>query len=711
MTLQLHPNHPLPRFRADLSLYKGPLDLDGSPTYSLFDPVKAQYYKINWRQHLIVKSLRSGMTLNELFNELNAQTAAKVTRDDIKSFFDDALRYDLLEVQKTSAQLSKEIQWKKLGYLQKIFYKYLYVRIPILKPDQFLNKTLPYVTPLASRMAFAIYFIFSAVGIILLVDRFAEYVNTFAYFFNFNGMLVYIGGIILFKMVHEFAHAYTACYYKVHIPSMGVALILLVPVLYTDTTDGWKLSKRSDRLKISAAGLMSEIVLAGLCTFGWAVTAPGPLHSLFFVVSSVLWLSSVLINMNPAMRYDGYFLLSDWLAIDNLQPRAFNFTRWWVHHTFFGIERPCPEEDLTSRMKLFLLIYSLYTWIYRLFFYFGLAILLYLFSQNYKIVGVFIFVSTIFNLLVVPIFSEIVEIVRVKRNSKMNMRTGLVLSSIFILLLLLLAPLPETLRMEGIAASTQEQTIYAPEDSRIAKIYVQRGEMVQKDQPIIKFSSDTLEAGIAGLKIKKAMVEDQIKRFAINSLETPLLKETTDELKSISIQMDKLSQLKSMMDVRSDTDGFIVSWAEGYKVGQYVHKGMQMGTIANPAFKVVGFAPESVISHLKENQQVQFRSSRTLQNYKGYIDHIHPVRAQFLDYPSLASINKGDLAVLNATGANSKKMKLLESMYVIEIKLDHPNEKLLFGELGTIKAKGPWKSYLDNILKSVQKIFWRESGV
>lgn len=712
MPLYIHPNSPLPTFRVDIRLYKGPIDTDGSPTYNLFDPVKAQYYKITWRQSLILKSLRPGITLDELCQELNSRTTVKITRGDIKEFFEDALKYDLLEAKKTSLQLIKENQRLHAGALKNIFYKYLYFRVPLLKPHQFLKKTLPYVQPLASRAAFLLYFLLTSVGIVLLINRFPEYVNTFIYFFNLHGFLIYLFGIIFFKFIHEFAHAYTAAYYKVHIPSMGIAFILLVPVLYTDTTDGWKLSNRKDRIKISAAGVMSELVLAGLSTLGWAISPPGALQSVFFVISSVLWLSSILINLNPAMRYDGYYLLSDWLEIDNLQSRAFNLTRWWVYYLFLGTKLPYPEEDLGKKMTLFLILYSIYTWIYRLIFYTALALVLYFLNKDLKIVGVVLFLATIYVLLIAPIASEISEMIKLKRNTALNLNTGI---SIFLLLalgLLLFLPLPGTLKLDAIAVATHEQSIYVPENAEIKAIQVQRGDLIKKGQVLIELSSPSLQADISKLQLKRDSIEREIRRSNQSVKEQTLVNEKFKELESIKIQLNRLDRIQKMLNISAEIPGELIFWEAGLKPGQYVHKGTHIGTIARPVFKITAFVPEDNLSFLSDNQRVKFKSNRSLEVYEGSIDHIHSVRTEYLKYPILASTHHGNLPVIvHETEPADKKLVLAESMYEIEIKLEDPTAPLLFGEPGVVTMSKPHTSYLDSLIKSVQRVFWRESGI
>ncbi len=196
----------------------------------------------------------------------SSQVYPTVTEEEIKEFFEEAGKQGLLIKKYSSEEIIKEADSKKIGWVTWLLHHYLYIRIPLVDPDEFLSRTLQYVRPLFSQTAMIIYLLLSLVGLILILGRLEEFLHTFTYFFNFQGFLAYAVAIVLIKILHELGHAYTAKYYGVHVPTIGVALIVLWPVLYTDITDGWKLSDRRERLMISLAGVIVETVLGGLAT-------------------------------------------------------------------------------------------------------------------------------------------------------------------------------------------------------------------------------------------------------------------------------------------------------------------------------------------------------------------------------------------------------------------------------------------------------------
>ena len=160
---------------------------------------------------------------------------------------------------------------------------------------------------------------------------------------------------------------------------MGVALLVLFPVLYTDNTDAWRLTDQRKKLQIVLAGLMVEFHIALLALFSWTVVEDGPLRSAAFFLATGSLVGSLLVNLSPFMRFDGYYALADFLGMQNLQPRAFELARWQVRQWLFGLPEN-PPEPFPATKHYFLVFYSFATWIYRFFLFLGIALLVYFFA-------------------------------------------------------------------------------------------------------------------------------------------------------------------------------------------------------------------------------------------------------------------------------------------------------------------------------------------
>lgn len=118
---------------------------------------------------------------------------------------------------------------------------------------------------------------------------------------------------------------------------------MLWPMLYTDTSESWRLRSPRHRLAISSAGISVEMALAGLSTLAWALLSDGPLRQAMLYLATTGWVLSLALNASPFMRFDGYFIASDLLDFPNLHERSGAIARAWLRRKLLGWKEPDPE--------------------------------------------------------------------------------------------------------------------------------------------------------------------------------------------------------------------------------------------------------------------------------------------------------------------------------------------------------------------------------
>ena len=698
---------PLPSLRQDLQIFPGPDDSDGSPTFNILDPVSGNYTKVGWGETLVFKNLTPGMTLNKLLNILKIQTTLRVTKEEVLNLCHQAKICKLLDTKMSSEELSKEAETQKSTWTTWLLHHYLYFRIPFLKPDKFLEKTVFLVKPLVSATAFKIYSVILALGILLLMSRLDSYFSTFLYFFNPRGMLIYGMAIIAIKVIHEFSHAYVAKIHGVRVPAMGIAFIVFWPVPFCDVTDAWRLKSRKKRFSIGFAGVGSEMVLAALSLCAWYFSPPGILQSLFFVVSSVTLLSTFLANLNPAMRFDGYYLLADAWGVDNLQQRAFAMTRWFYRKVFLGFRNAPPEEMVSKKQLCGFVIYSLYTWIYRVILYLGIALLVY--YKFAKILGLFLFSVEILFFIIKPLINEGKVLWKMKHLLSLNFKLIFTSTVMTAILIWLIFPMSRTINIPAITVPLKSQIIYAPTSGTIQTLNVKRGDQVYKGQNILSLHERYLEAHIKVLGIKITMLNNEIRRYSgVENEKRFLLPELKEDLGRFEAQLNELNEIRNKSLLTSDIDGRILQLKEGLRVGLPIEKDAVLGYIAmQKKLKVQAFVSEKHIDEFKIGDVVNFKKSSDTENSQGKVTFVGAVKLEKIEHKALTSTMQGDIAVVPGQDEN---LVPIESIYLVEIELDEEIGSAKFGETGSLQIKTRPQSLAMNFILSAWATVVKESN-
>jgi len=118
------------------------------------------------------------------------------------------------------------------------------------------------------------------------------------------------------NIFHELGHASAMKYHKLDHGPIGMGLYLIFPVLYTDVRRIWRL-KRSQRTVVNLGGYYFEQYF--LFTIGVLfLVTQNPLWIILFLMMDV----KILFGLNPVLRFDGYYVLSDLLGVTNLKTKA-----------------------------------------------------------------------------------------------------------------------------------------------------------------------------------------------------------------------------------------------------------------------------------------------------------------------------------------------------------------------------------------------------
>ncbi len=168
------------------------------------------------------------------------------------------------------------------------------------------------------------------------------------------------------KVLHELGHAVTCIRLGGQCRELGLMLLVFTPCLYCDVSDAWTFSNKWQRIAVSAAGIIVEIVLAALAALLWCFSPSGLVHALAFNVMVVCSVSTLLFNGNPLMRYDGYYVLADLVEVPNLAEQSRSVLTRAAALIFLGI-RKAGDSVRPMRGRFWLGLYGLASLAYRCF--------------------------------------------------------------------------------------------------------------------------------------------------------------------------------------------------------------------------------------------------------------------------------------------------------------------------------------------------------
>jgi putative peptide zinc metalloprotease protein len=466
------PQAPWPMLRDELQIHPAGTNRDGSPAWHLADPVRNLFFRIGWLEFEILHRWDMADP-QRIADSIAAETTLAAEPEDVVDF--------VLFLQRQ--ELTRETRVRPRRSLGRwLLHNYLFIRLPLVRPQRLLQRCLPYVAWMFG-LRFVLLTVAVGIGGLLLAARQWDVVaSNLRGAMSWDGVFAFAGALIFSKFWHELGHAFMATRYGVRVGHMGVALLVLWPMAYTDTGESWKLEQPRRRLAIASAGIMAELVLAAWCTFLWSFAPDGNFKNALFFLGTTAWVLTLLVNVSPFMRFDGYFILADALDYPGLHERAGRWAKKWVRWHLLGIVDPAP--DVVSRgFGRMLTAFAFATWLYRVTVFVGIALIVY--HKFFKALGLCLFLVEIVTFVIRPLHMEF-KVWRARRaeiDRRRAWRLGIVVA---VLALAVLLPWSGRISAPGILQAGFEQPLYTPYPARMERIAVGDNATVKAGQVLFE---------------------------------------------------------------------------------------------------------------------------------------------------------------------------------------------------------------------------------
>lgn len=528
----------LPALREDLGLFQGPRTVLGEPTWTLHDPVRNRYFQLGLTEFELVAQWRPGITAAELAETVSRNGLA-VSEGQVEQFAGFLRTAELIEGGAGSGKrFAQSAERRTRSLWERVLHNYLFFRIPLVRPDRILDVVYPVVRPLLARRFLYLTLLAGAIGMFMVLRQWDIFLSTFMGYLNWTGALAFGATLVIVKVLHEAGHAIACRHHGLRVPTIGVVFIVMWPVMYTDATEAWRLTSRRARVAIASAGMLVELTIACFATLAWVLVPDGIVRSALFMLATTTWVLSLAVNLNPMMKFDGYYIFSDLVNIPNLQDRGFALARNRLRHFLFGAPI-AGDSGLDRRHEVIAIVWAYATWIYRFFLFLGIALLVYHFF--FKALGIFLFVVEIWWFIGAPIWREVREW-RSLAGAIDPVRRRMAIAGAAVLLLLVVIPWNSSFLAPAVMRVEDLQRIFPPEPARITAVHVAPATAVAAGVPLFSLVSPELEAQVMEGSAKVQAAELELQRVMAS-------KDTSHE---------RLVAEESVARARAELDGLLV---------------------------------------------------------------------------------------------------------------------------------------------------------
>lgn len=693
----------LPPLREELTVHIGPTGHDGAPTWTLHDPLRNVFFRLSWPAFEILSHWGLGEA-EAVAEAVGGSTTLEVTAEDVLDVAEFFAKNQLLTAvaPTDTRRLLAIAQAARTGWFAWLLHHYLFFRIPLVRPDALLNRVLPYVRWLGGG-TFRLSTLAALIAGLFLVSRQWEvFTATLVDHFSLTGLAAFGVALGTAKIIHELGHALTAKAFGCRVPTMGLAFLVMMPVLYTDVNETWFLPERRQRVLIGAAGILSELALAAWATLAWAVLPEGTPRSMAFTLAATTWLTSVVINLSPFMRFDGYFLLMDALDTPNLHPRSFALARWWLRETLFQLGEASPEP-LPPRRRALFIAFAFAVWIYRLSLFLGIALLVYHFFI--KVVGVLLFAVEIGWFVVMPFVLEFKQWWARRQTIMAGHRTRFTLGGVAVVLSLLIIPWSTQVKAPAVLKAARHEAIYAPAPALVEAVEVADGQTVRAGQVLVRLATPEQDYRLGRSERRIAALRYQLEAASFEDSFRGRSQSLARDLDAAQAELAALTAEKARHLLVAPFDGVVSDLAPQTNPGQWIGVREPLLAVRDGGGAIDAYMAEDDLPRVGVGDRARFLPEDGSVSLPATVKAIDRAAVRSLSDPALATPFGGALA------ARMTKQALVpdQAVYRLRLAVDIPVAVpvVLRGE---VIVSGHRESLLARVLRSGVIVLMREWG-
>lgn len=424
---------------------------------------------------------------------------------------------------------------------------WLYYQLPLGNPDRFFAALEPWLRFLwTPAFVFVYLMVVGAAGWIVLT-RGAEMWPQIP---SLSGTTWGIGLVVLgfaLVAVHECCHGLTCKHFGGRVPETGLLMMFFVmPAAYVDVSDAWLFREKRHRVLTGLAGPMWDLGVVAGAILLWSATPPGGLRAAAVIAIAVSSMSLVM-NLNPLLKLDGYYALSDLSGIPNLKDAASEALVFWVGRLR---GRASSGPVLSARTARFLALYGVLSGLYTALILWVLgSILLSASTRLAGLAGPLLLFGAIVWLARRPLRALVAGVLQRIAGASWK---GAVSGAVAMIVIGALLVLPRPLRVGGPAAidGVARHPVRSEVAGNLAEILVSEGDRVEAGQVVARLHDSELRTALAMIEASVAQAHAQLAMLARGTEPERLhqaretVRAAEAEVAHLETRADRLARLK-----------------------------------------------------------------------------------------------------------------------------------------------------------------------
>ncbi len=557
----------------------------------------------------------------------------------------------------------------------------LYLRFRIADPHQLLNWLQPRIVPLFTRTTLAVWLIGLFIALVQLLPHQNELLTEVAELDLLSpahlGMFISI--FVVMKLFHELAHAVTVRHFGGEVHELGIAFMVLLPNPYTDASASIFFSSKHHRMLVSAAGIMVELAFAGIGAVLWTIS-DGSLHTLALITLLTGSVSTVLFNGNPLLKFDGYYVLADWLEIPNLAERSRRYLMGKAKRLLLRLPDDAPTPADAGEQR-WLIGYGITSTMYRILL---MATIAWMLSGQYFLFGKLLAIYVLISLLLVPTWRLATYIKRLAPTARWRSASIITTLLVSLLSLVFLVPLPQTTIADGVVWLPEHAIVRVANDCEITEVLSIPGTTVFPDTPLLQCSDAELDNRL--ITIGTTVQELSAERAGLAIENPPYYKLLSQKIDTAMAELQQTEQLIEKQRLKSQTGGRFLIQGQQQLLGKYFAQGSIVGYVVPEKERTIRVALHQqeikLVDRLVQPIEVfMLQHVGTSQGFNSHVVQQTPKPSRNVVSPALTTLGGGRLA------ATRNDQGILLDRPAFDVELNWPESAPETAVGGRVKVK------------------------